>query len=47
MKKSAYKTELPHTIYAYGKCMRFQYQLGQNKVVNNNQSKNALQCVAL
>ncbi len=45
--KGAHKAELRHSIYACGKCMRFQYQLGQNKVVYNNQSKNAPQCVAL
>ncbi len=40
------KTELQHTVYAWGERMRFQSQLGQTKVDFNNQGKNATQRIA-
>ena len=38
-----HKAELRHAVYACGKRMRFQSQLGQTKV--SNQGKNATHCV--
>ncbi len=42
----ATKAELQYAIYTCGKRKHFQSQLGQTKVVFNNRSKNASQCVA-
>jgi hypothetical protein len=44
--KNLIKGSLWHIVYACGKRMRFQSQLGQTKVDFNNQGKNAPQCVA-
>ena len=38
------KAELRHAVYACRKRMHFQSQLGQTKIVFDNQGKNSQQC---